>query len=258
MNMKFSFDQRFRKESPEEIDSRLYEAYLHTSDEKINEAQKLLAIVSRLPKKEAFLDIGAGLGQLTIPLSRMFKNSLAVEPNTYYARKLQEKAPGLQIINEPLQKTRLGSRKFDFILCSHVLNFIPQKDWLKTIEKLYALLDEGGKLALVIQSPEGDLSRFFEEFTGELVNIFPLWGKMLKKYGDSAIKADYFKSQVRTRSLHDMIAVGLYFLNKKKFQNMRGEIAGYFSEHHQNASGFVISQDEILITLTKEPNARRK
>lgn len=249
-----SYEQRFMKQArfePGELESKIFSAYLNSTDERVNEIQKLLSVIARLPRRERFLDIQARTGEITLPLSRMFKYSLAFESNPFLVKQLQEKASGVEVSKEPFMTAKLKPGSFDFILCSHALNNLPPKNWMALVQHAYSLLREGGKLAIVIESPEGDLARFFENFTGNLINVFPLWGKIVQKYGEKALQADYFSSQIRTKSLYDIIAVGLYYLDNKKFHKLRGEIASYFAEHHQSPIGYTASQDELLITLTK-------
>ena len=109
-------------------------------------------IISKLNSKKAFLDIGAGPGKITQLLSKKFIKTYIVEPNENYNDFYKENnfiTYNLNYMDYNLDK------KYDFILCSHVLYYVGDKDWTAFIKKIYDSLEKGGKAVIVLIAPKG-------------------------------------------------------------------------------------------------------
>ncbi|MBM4276683.1 MAG: methyltransferase domain-containing protein [Deltaproteobacteria bacterium] len=144
-------EERLTKPSSVEMEEdaeyrRQLNLFVQSSTEKGIELFKIGEIVAGLPRRRSFLDIGAGGGDLTIPISQSFDETIVVEPNEKQARFLSRRSPHFRIYNDFWEKVDLTSKHYDFILCSHVLYYIEEGKWLTTIEKMYAHLDRGGVL----------------------------------------------------------------------------------------------------------------
>ena len=141
--------------------------------------------------------------------------------------------------------------RYDFILCSHVLYYIDESHWLTTIEKMYAHLEDGGRIAIVLQSPIGVVANFFNLFHHYDVNIIVLWRDLTLRYGDDAIEVRYFMNEIRTESLDDMVTIGLFLLIDPRFREYKDKIRQYFLTHHKKEDGYRMLQDEILLVIKK-------
>ena len=139
--------------------------FVRCSTEKPIELVKLGEIIAGLPHRRTFLDIGAGGGDLTIPVSASFNETTVVKPNEKQAAFLVRRCPHFTVHNDLWERVDLASKRYDFILCSHVLYYIQEKNWLSTIEKMYAHLEGGGHIVIVLQSPMGEVTNFFNQFT---------------------------------------------------------------------------------------------
>ena len=109
-----------------------------------------------LPKIDCnhFLDIGAGEGKITKEINQHFNNSLAIEPNPTYAHRLKA-IDDLTVINQTFQETKL-TEQHSFILCSHVLYHVDEKDWESFALSAYKALTPGGILMFVVPSNKGE------------------------------------------------------------------------------------------------------
>jgi len=223
--------------------------FSQSSTEKGIELVRIGEIIARLDRRGSFLDIGAGGGHLTIPVSTTFDATTVVEPNAQQADYLRRRCPGFRVINDAWNNVALGSERFDFILCSHVLYYIAEGKWLDTIAKMYTHLDDRGCLAIVIQSPIGEVAEFFNYFTDYDVNILNLWRELIEIYGDRAVSVRYFINEIFAESLADMTAIGLFLLIDRRFREREDEIRKYLAGRHRTPEGYRLKQEEILLAI---------
>jgi len=223
--------------------------FSQSSTEKGIELVRIGETIARLARRRSFLDIGAGGGHLTIPISTSFDATTVVEPNARQAAYLRRRCPQFRIINDAWDNVALGSERFDFILCSHVLYYIAEGKWLDTIAKMYTHLDDRGCLAIVIQSPIGEVAEFFNYFTDYDVNILSLWRDLIEIYGDGAVSVRYFINEIFTENIADMTAIGLFLLIDRRFREREAEIRAYLAERHRTLEGYRIKQEEILLVI---------
>jgi len=140
----------------------------------------------------------------------------------------QKRCPGVKVYNDLLEKVDFGKQRFDFILCSHILYYIEKGKWLSTIEKMHRHLEDGGAIAIVLQSPVGEVARFFNHFTRYDVNILELWGQLIQCYGEKAVEVCYFINEIWTENLEDILDIALFLLLDRKFREQADAIAQYF------------------------------
>jgi SAM-dependent methyltransferase len=226
--------------------------FARCSTEKGIELLKIGEIIAELANRRYFLDIGAGGGDLTIPTSQSFAHTTVVEPNEKQVSFLSRRCPSFEVYKALWKNVDLGSKRYDFILCSHVLYYIGQGDWLTTIAKMYTHLEAGGRIALVLQSPVGEVADFFNQFAHYDVQIVELWRDLARRYGDNAIEVRYFMNEIWTDSLEDMVTIGLFLLIDPRFKEHEGEIRRYFESHHKVSEGYRLMQDEILLVVKKK------
>ncbi|MDO8871519.1 MAG: class I SAM-dependent methyltransferase [Methanoregula sp.] len=210
-------------------------------------------VIETLPRRERFLDIGAGGGHLTIPIAQQFGMTTIVEPNPCQAEIFQRRCPDFRIYNNCWIDIDLGDKRFDLILCSHVLYYIPEGIWMQTVEKMYRYLSPDGCLIIVMQSPLGEVADFFNSFTTYDVPILDLARDVIDLYGDDAVLLQYFQNEIYSESLDDVVEIGLFLLLDQRFDARKSEIAEYFRMHHKVNGGYLIKQDEILLVIRKSP-----
>ncbi|MGM0610806.1 MAG: class I SAM-dependent methyltransferase [Thermodesulfobacteriota bacterium] len=230
---------------------RQLDLFVRFSTEKGIELTYIGEILAGLKERRDFLDVGAGGGDLTIPLSQTFKRTAVVEPNQEQIDYFRRRCPDFSIFEDDFQTVDLENRLFDFILCSHVLYYVPEGAWTEWIDKMYRHLRPGGSLALVLQSPMGEVSDFFNAFTSYDVNILGLWQNLIHKYGDKEITVRYFANEIWTENLEDLTDIGLFLLIDSRFRRKREEIRDYFEKNHSVPGGYRLRQDVILLAVKK-------
>lgn len=230
---------------------RQLELFSKCSQEKSIELVLAGEVISQLRSSASFLDIGAGTGCLTSIISTFFNDTTVIEPNKEQAEHFRRRYPQFHVYEEKWETADLGSKLFDFILCSHVLYYIPAKLWLDVIGKMYAYLKDKGRIAIVLQSPAGDVARFFREFSGSDVPVIELWRDLTGIHGHQALEVRYFVNEIFAETLEDMTSIGLFLLIDTRFESLADQVARYFEEHHKVAGGYSMRQDEILMVIKK-------
>lgn len=143
-----------------EAKKRKFALFAQHTDEK----KKIVSAVSQIAnphKKMSLLDIGAGTGEVSIPISSMVGRYLAIEKNPNTAWHLSNN--GLDCMNVAWEDTSLKER-FDVVLASHVLSFFKNKIRHEMISKMYNHVSPGGKLIIITDSGEGDFSELLTSF----------------------------------------------------------------------------------------------
>lgn len=230
---------------------RQLDLFAKSSTEKGIELLKIGEIIAGLRKREKFLDIGGGGGDLTVPISQSFGETTLVEPNAKQTAMFQKRFPDVKVHNDVWEMVDLGKQCFDFILCSHVLYYIEKGKWLSTIEKMYGHLEDGGAIAIILQSPVGEVARLFHHFTHYDVNILELWEQLIQCYGKKVVEMRYFTHEIWTENAEDMLDIALFLLLDRKFRKKTDEIKDYLERHHKTESGYRLLQDNIFLTLRK-------
>jgi SAM-dependent methyltransferase len=231
---------------------RQLKLFSECSQEKSIELVLIGEVISDLKNSEKFLDIGAGTGSLTISVSQFFAETTIIEPNERQAGFFRRRYPRFRVDDSKWEDADLRSDQFDFILCSHVLYYIPAWDWLKTIEKMYAHLAVGGTIAIILQSPIGEVAEFFRKFSEYDVPVIELWRDLTMTYGYQSVEVRYFVNEIFAETREDMVDLGLFLLLDKKYRMRKDGIERYFEERHKIDGGYRITQDEILLTIKRE------
>jgi SAM-dependent methyltransferase len=221
------------------------------SKEKSIELVLIGEVISELRSPES-LDIGAGTGNLTVSVSQFFAETTIVEPNERQAGVFRRRYSRFRVYDCRWEDADLGSDQFDFILCSHVLYYIPVRDWLKTIEKMYSHLAVGGTIAIALQSPVGEVAEFFRDFSEYDVPVIELWRNLTLAYGYPSAQARYFVNEIFAETMEDMVDMWLFLLLDRRYRERKEEIERYFLERHRVDGGYRITQDEILLTIKRE------
>ena len=120
-----------------------------------NEKEKQLKLIQeniKGIKKNSFLDVGAGAGDIFIPLTKEFKESVGVEPGEKMFDVLKKRSKNNKNI-KLYKKTwenyfkKNKKKKFDLIILVHAIYFF--EDVKKEIENLISLLNKNGKLIII-------------------------------------------------------------------------------------------------------------
>ena len=71
-----------------------FQVFLEHTDQKVNARRWLDALVQTLPVRRAFLDAGAGNGQVTAWFLEQFERTIAIEPSPSLSAELRRTCPG--------------------------------------------------------------------------------------------------------------------------------------------------------------------
>lgn len=104
----------------------------------------------RCRRVQSMLDIGAGNGELSIPLANLVTEYMAVEPNEHHITCLER--AGLTVIPKPFPCSIRG--EFDLVLASHVLSYQDsnQKEFMEQAFK--KVKDRGALLVITFRGYE--------------------------------------------------------------------------------------------------------
>ncbi len=155
-----------RFDSQSEAYRGAFDAFLRHTDQKDKARAWLERAVEDLPRRDVFLDAGAGEGSTTAWLAESFERTIAVEPNAYLRQRLEQACPAAGIVPRTILEAEIESRA-DFVLCSHVFYYIDDDAWVAHLERLASWLAPAGSLVVVMQNPESDCMRMLRNFFGK-------------------------------------------------------------------------------------------
>lgn len=162
-------------------------------------------------KRGSFLDIGAGPGFVTRKLKGYFNETIALDPNNYYADNyfISDDINNLRFVNKSFESVNFD-QKFNFILCSHVLYHIPQSQWTTLIEKILKVLEKKGKALLTLVAPRGPFHDLCNQINPNYSNSKEL-KSILKTlnidYNAAEIKTSYFY-----KNMHEFVSLMRMFV----------------------------------------------
>ncbi len=153
-----------------ELYSQRFQLFLDSTDQKLAIRQWVKDAVDKT-ERSLFIDAGAGEGSLTgfVANEFAFESVIAIEPDKRFQPSIREKCPKATIVASPIGEALAKSdQNADFVLCSHVLYYLPRQIWLDTAATMASWLAPGsGMLAIILQHPDSDCSRMFRHFSGD-------------------------------------------------------------------------------------------
>lgn len=129
---------------------------LTDSSKEINNRYKFIShiLFKNIKNYQNFLDVGCGDGKLTRFVGKKFKNIVAIDskdealeqlqPFQFFNNKILQKIKG-SILTMQLPK----NIKYDFILLSHSIYYIPESEIKYLINKLFNLLNVNGVILII-------------------------------------------------------------------------------------------------------------
>ncbi len=109
-------------------------------------------VLPQLKQRRHVLDVGPGVGLITHKVAEWFDTMTLVEPNREMCRIHEETC--YDIFPTSFQEVKLPKR-YDLVLCSHMLYHVPLKEWPKFLDKLIDTVEVGGALMIAIIAPRG-------------------------------------------------------------------------------------------------------
>ena len=128
-------------------------------------APELRKYIKLLNGKEV-LDLGVGKGYNSVLLSNFGFNVTGVDISNESLKYIEENfdCSNLTLINKDVREFEIEKNKYDLILSSNVLHFIPKEDFLKIIKKIKENLKDDGLIYISVFSKEDPNLKLNKDF----------------------------------------------------------------------------------------------
>ena len=166
------------------------------SNEKPLQIREILKVVKTMSKRDIFLDIGAGTGDVFFPITKYFKKNIAIEPGERIFKILKDKGKNyheeLELIKTSWDDFYKNNEeryagKIDLIIGIHIVYFF--KDLKKTLKEIISLLSPNGKLVLICAYGEDQKKDFVHylrhKITGSKIILNPAFSKLKKMFPEN-------------------------------------------------------------------------
>lgn len=234
---------------------RAFEIFLSHTDQKLKAQQWLNDLVDRLPRRDIFIDAGAGNGKVTAWFTERFGRTIAIEPNPSLRGELLRDCPGAEVVAERILDAKVSAAG-DLILCSHVFYYINAMEWMATLEQLVSWLSSGGVLVLVVQNQDTDCMRMLEHFFGRRF-LVPSLARQFEdeRAGSYQVRVETVPAQIETSDFASAYAIAEFMLNLLPIPDPPGRdaLGEYVRAHFEGANGsfrFSCDQDFVQIRRT--------
>ncbi|WP_171165382.1 bifunctional 2-polyprenyl-6-hydroxyphenol methylase/3-demethylubiquinol 3-O-methyltransferase UbiG [Streptomyces sp. I05A-00742] len=239
---------------------RAFELFLAGTDEKSLTHGLLTEVVGELARRRVFLDVGAGEGGTTAWLSRSFERTVAVEPNASMREELHRACPDAVVVAEPLDRAEPGVRA-DLVLLSHVLYYLPEEEWLPTLERVFGWVAPGGTLLVMLQNPGNACMRMVRHFTGVRFDLRPAVRRLLERQAERVAgwSVDTLDNHYRAGRREDALDTAEFMVNVPTLRDLdplpaRAELAAYVDEHFARPDGtYVIGHAHDVLRVRRAP-----
>jgi SAM-dependent methyltransferase len=229
-----------------------FQVFLDHTDQKINARRWLDGLVDGLAKRRVLLDAGAGNGQVTAWFLDKFERTIAIEPNPSLQADLRRACPGAQVLPVKILDAQ-PQEKGDLILCSHVFYYIPQSEWLATVNRMASWLAPEGALVIVLQNQDTDCMRMLEAFLGRRFDLGALAREFKSAQGAKyQVESHLIPSQITAPDLASAYVIGEFMLNLLPIPDppARSALEDYIAKNFAQSGGrfeFSCHQDSLLI-----------
>jgi ubiquinone/menaquinone biosynthesis C-methylase UbiE len=216
-----------------------FQVFLDHTDQKRNAKRWLQQVVETLPTRQVFIDAGAGNGAMTSAFADAFARTIAIEPNSYLLRQLQQAIPHAEAIGEPILKAKPAS-KGDLVLCSHILYYIPFEEWLAHLECLVSWMSPTGVTLVILQNRETGCMNMVHHFLNHRFELRQLADVFQQKYKDRyEIITTLDPAHVDTPDFASAYTVAEFMLNLLPMPHppRRQDLETYIKTHFTGVNG---------------------
>lgn len=190
-----------------------FQVFLQNTDQKVKARAWLDGFVRQLPKRELFLDIGAGNGQVTAWYTEAFQKAIATEPNASLRADLLKACPGIEVLPSKILEAQLPP-KGDLVLCSHVFYYLPGEEWMPSLAQLASWISEEGAAVVALQNHETDCMKMLEHFSGRAFNLAALAEQFRQEKGAKyEAKLETVAAHITTQDLESAVTIAGFILN---------------------------------------------
>ncbi len=233
--------------------ARAFETFLSHTDQKNKTIEWLTGLVNGLSSHGLFVDAGAGDGSTTAALSKLFDRTVAIEPNSALRVELKRRCPEAEIVKAPIGDAAVTSPA-DFVLCSHVLYYIPQSDWTETLERLTSWLGADGAAVVLLGNPNADVIALPRDFFGKSIDLAPAVQEFKARHNDFETLTQTLKCEVVVDDLESACTLARFFLSDYPDwgDNVTSRrVEEYVRTHFTHSRGYRLSCDQDALLLRR-------
>ena len=230
-----------------------FETFLEHTDQKIKAIGWLTDFVGGLRSRSLFVDAGAGEGSTTAALAKFFDRTIAIEPNSALRAELARRCPEAEIVEAPIGEARIASSA-DFVLCSHVLYYIPQHDWTDTLERLTSWLGAHGVAVVLLANSNADVIALARDFFGGNIDLSPAVQEFKARHNDFEIAMHTLNCEVVVDDLESACTLTRFFLSDYPDWGRtvtRGRVEEYVRSHFTDQRGYRLSCNQDALSLVR-------
>ena len=202
---------RFESDTPEY--TRAFQTFLAHTDQKEQALGWLERTIGSLDHRRVAIDAGAGTGKLTAWLADRFERVIGIEPNLSLCETFAATCPEISLFPETILSAE-PKVQADFVLCSHVLYYIPHDEWFDNLRKMVSWLHPGGMLVIAIQNSETDCMFMIDHFVGERLSLHSLAEKAKAELSDACrVELETVSAHVKAEHLQTACEIAEFMLN---------------------------------------------
>lgn len=220
-------------DSQGEAYKRAFQIFLDHTDQKRNAKRFLQELVDGLAKRNVFIDAGAGNGEMTKAFAGAFRRTIAIEPNSHLLRQLKQAVPQAEALAAPILDAEPKAQG-DFVLCSHVLYYIPADEWLAYLDRLVSWMSPAGVTVVVAQNRDTACMAMLDHFFGYRFDLQGLAQAFRQKHGDRYdVVVTLDPAHVETKELASTYAIAEFMLNLLPISQppARQDVEDYLAKH---------------------------
>lgn len=209
-------------------------------------------VLPKIKYTNNFLDIGVGNGDLTKFFGQYFskisvldpsKDALSNVPNFLGSNNASVIKINDYILNYP---STIFNEKYDFILLSHVLYYIPDTERLGLIKNLYNLLSDHGSLVTIYNSG-GERYTLCKNFNPNFSDFNNFSSEIMSNFNSSVYEIEEF---LATDSIENMMHIMGVSLNDAGATAPREELHSYLEKYNlYEENKFQVSMVQNIIIL---------
>jgi hypothetical protein len=233
--------------------ARAFGTFLTHTDQKVKALGWLTALVNGLGSHRLFVDAGAGDGSTTAALGKLFDRTIAIEPNSILRAELARRCPEAEIVEASISEARITSPA-DFVLCSHVLYYIPQNDWTDTLERLTSWLGAYGAAVVILANSKADVIALPREFFGANIDLAPAVQEFKARHDDFEIRTHTLNCEVVVDDLESACTLTRFFLSDYPDWGRsvtRRRVEEYVRSHFAVSRCYRLSCDQDFLSLLR-------
>ncbi len=242
------------------IDSNHYYETLKILNLATNEVRHLKAfllskILSQVKSFGHLLDIGIGDCSVTKIVGRKFKEITLIDKNKKIFKNISlslfKKCSKLHLSNQCILDAPLERDKYDLILLSHTLYYIPKAQWPDLIKKLFSSLKKDGILFIALTGglDKDGLIKTFSPTTPSIMNHLIDYCHI-----DAASKIEAYKSKEvsLSKDIKTMMHIANLYLNDAGVTVSFEDLKLYLlKKYHSNTGLFRLEAEQQFIVLQK-------